>query len=396
MKLIASLFFVILLLGGSVLNIINNLKPLKESIINKELFIKPKETLNEINNQVTDDFVFKFEFIEIYGYIQRLLGKNEESNFEVIKDTDGGLHYSYFANGPKDVTFLAERVIQLHQDLNESGVEVVALMPPDKYIRGYTRLAKGLPYSYANETADNYLDEVRKEGVRTIDFRESLLNSGIPPGDLFFKTDHHWQIETAFWAYTELIHNMKEMFSIDLDPTSYYTDKSNFNFLTYKNSYLGSMGRKTGTLYTGVDDFTLIYPKFKTDFSFHSENSLMSIDTEGRFEDALVIGYPFNVSNPQFSIEADKYFSYVYGNQAYVHIKNNNNRTGPKVLFIKDSMSVPLAAFLSLTCSDVYLVDPRYYEKDIPTLLNGLGLDYVFVSIYPPNLTEEFFPYYQN
>ena len=68
---------------------------------------------------------------------------------------------------------------------------------------------------------------------------------------------------------------------------------------------------------------------------------------------------------------------------------------GIKVLFIKDSFSLPLSAFLSNVCSDVYLVDPRYYDGDITDLTNKLKTDFVFVTFSPPNLTMEFFNFKQ-
>lgn len=52
---------------------------------------------------------------------------------------------------------------------------------------------------------------------------------------------------------------------------------------------------------------------------------------------------------------------------------------------------MPLSAFLSNVCSDVYLVDPRYYDGDITDLTNKLKTDFVFVTFSPPNLTMEFF-----
>lgn len=61
------------------------------------------------------------------------------------------------------------------------------------------------------------------------------------------------------------------------------------------------------------------------------------------------------------------------------------------MLLIKDSFSLPLAAFLSNVCSDVYLVDPRYYDDDITDLTNKLNTDFVFVTFSPPDLTREFF-----
>lgn len=43
-----------------------------------------------------------------------------------------------------------------------------------------------------------------------------------------------------------------------LDINNYYKDK-------YENNSLGYYGQRTGFLYAGFDDFTMIYPKFRTE-----------------------------------------------------------------------------------------------------------------------------------
>ncbi|EST12698.1 alginate O-acetyltransferase AlgX-related protein [Sporolactobacillus laevolacticus] len=394
-RLITAILFICVLFTYSIMNFMNALDPIKAALSK----VKPapsKQFVDSVNSAIDENVYGKYSMVEGYGYLQKLLGKNEEANFEVVKDNSGSLHYTYFTSKPNPVGDLADRVERLKEGIKDKKARLVVLMPPDKNVRGYTKFPKGIPYSYANETADNFLKAVREKQIDTLDFRTHLLNSGIPAKDLFFKTDHHWKIQTAFWAFSELVSYLNRNDQMNLDPDHYYTNIKNYNQITYKHSYLGSLGAKTGTLYAGIDDFTLIYPKFKTDYTFHSQNSLFKINTSGRFEDALMNGHPFHVSgnNALFSLESDKYFTYLYGNQALVHIVNKQNPKGPKVLFIKDSMSVPLAAFFSTVCSDVYLVDPRYYHGDMSKLINSYKhLDDIFVSIYPEDLNKEFFPY---
>ena len=161
-------------------------------------------------------------------------------------------------------------------------------MPPDKYIKGYTEFPKGIPYNFANETADNLIKGIKDIGIDTIDFREDLLDNGIAKEDLFFKTDHHWTIETAFWAYTKLVDELNYKYNLNLDKYRFYRNKDNYNFIEYKNSYIGSMARKASIYYGGVDDFTLIYPKFTTNFEFMSQTKDRVVNLQGRFEDSLI------------------------------------------------------------------------------------------------------------
>lgn len=350
-----------------------------------------KEFINKIDSVINENVYKKDEYINLYGFTQKLMDKNEESNFEVVKDTNGSLHYTYFTEGSNPVNEMVNAMNVLKKDIKKKDTKLIYLMPPDKYIKGYTEFPKGIPYNFANETADNFIKGIKDIGIDTIDFREDLLDNGISKEDLFFKTDHHWTIETAFWAYTKLVDELNYKYNLNLDKYRFYRNKDNYNFIEYKNSYIGSMARKASIYYGGVDDFTLIYPKFTTNFEFMSQTKDRVVNLQGRFEDSLISTMPFNSEKGHYDLEKDMYSSYLTGNQGFTHIKNKNNSKGIKVLFIKDSFSLPLSAFLSNVCSYVYLVDPRYYDGDITDLTNKLKTDFVFVTFSPPNLTMEFF-----
>lgn len=393
-KLITTIFFVGFLFIFSIKNIIVSYNPIKDILKNEGITLD--EAIKLVETAANENVYKKYSFIYSYGYLQRLMNKNEENNFEVIKDKQGFLQYTYFADKPNPIYDIALRTQAFKNGLKNKETKFIYLMPPDKYIRGYSELPIGIPYNYANETADDFINLLNKNAVDTIDLRENLLESGISLDDLFFKTDHHWKIETAFWEFGQLVNKLNLNYDMNLDKDNYYTNKENYNFIKYEDSYLGSMGRKVGKYYGGIDDFTLVYPKFKTSYSHFSKTGEQEFNLEGRFEDVLLSISPFTLDQGMDSLEVDKYFSYLYGNRGIVHVVNKDNSNGPKILFVKDSLAVPLATFLTTVCSEVYLVDPRYYKEDIPTFINNIdNLDMVFMSFSPQNLTKEFFPFYE-
>ena len=349
----------------------------------------------EVEATISDQVYQKYAFIEAYGYLQKLLGKDEVNNFEVVKAKDGSLNYTYFTSGPNDVATLVARMERLKAAAEETGSKVQYVMTPDKYIDGETEYRTGIPYNYANETADNFLSALALAGVDTLDFRQLMQEAGVYKTDSFFKTDHHWKIETAFWAYTQFVDALDRQYDFDFPDSAYYTDLENYNQITYPDSYIGSMGRKEGILYSGVEDFTFIYPKFDTDFSFYAQGSDNDISVRGRFEEALCFMSMLTGEDP-YDATTDKYFTYMFGNPGFVEITNYDQPDGARVLFIKDSLMVPLVSFFSLGCSKVYLIDPRYYYGNIEDVIRDYAFDYVFVSFSPQNLTEEFFPFYED
>ncbi|MCY6957284.1 DHHW family protein [Clostridium brassicae] len=393
-KFITAVLFLIFLFIFSFLNIRANYKTIKLAVEKTESS-SLKEYILNIEHNVNENIYGKYKFIEAYGYVQKLMDKNEFSNFEVVKDTEGKLHFTYFANKPNPTEQLVAKLKDFQRNIKSPKTKLLYLMTPDKYIKGYTKFPKGIPYDYSNETADQFLNQLKLQGINSIDLREGILESGIKREDLFFNTDHHWKIETAFWGFKKLVKDMNKKYSLQLDKDNFYTDINNYNIIKYDNVFIGSMGRKTGKYYADADDFSLIYPKFKTNYDFNFENNFMKGTFIGRFEEALVGVNPIRKYDVYGShgIIADKYFSYLYGNQPFAHIHNKQNSNGLKVLFIKDSLAVPLISFFSTTCSDVYLIDPRYYKKDALDFINNTQLDFVVVSYSPQDLVDEFFKF---
>ncbi len=203
-KRMTALLFVFFLFAFSAANMRKELPFLWQAVVEwygKETGEKEREELAaDINDAVTEYVAGKHGFVDAYGYVQLLLGKEEEGNFEVVKDREGKLHYTYFAEGIKDTGEYARRAGRLRRMLKAEGTELLYVMPPDKFIAGHTQLSAGLPYHMANETADDFLRRLEGEDVDALDLRKDLTDSGMELSRVFYRTDHHWRTETAFWA----------------------------------------------------------------------------------------------------------------------------------------------------------------------------------------------------
>lgn len=398
-KAITAFAFVGLLFFISLLNLGATYPSLKSDIMKFwNSTGKNKQSLStlvtSLNNTITDQAYHKYAFIETYGYLQKLLGKNEINNFEVVKDKQGYLYYTYFTTGPNDIQVIADRMSRLNQSVSKTGAKVMYMMTPDKYIKGKTQFESGIPYNYANETADHFLSALQKDGVDTLDFRQLMKKDGNYTIDSFYKTDHHWTVQTAFWAFTQLANVLDEKYHFQFPNKELYTNLKNYNQVVYKDAFLGSMGEKEGILYSGAEDFTFIYPKFSTNYNFYAQTGTHEENLSGAFENTIAFDSILEGKGNIYDAQSDKYFTYMAGNPGFVEITNNNEPQGPTVLFIKDSLIVPTAAFFSLGCSKVYMIDPRYYTGNIEKFLADYKFDYVFVSFSPENLTTQFFPFY--
>ncbi len=389
-KRVTMFFFLMCIFVYAVINGKKEFPVLEETFGNMDRTQSLSGQIQAVESVLNENVAGKYDFIDAYGYVQRLLGKQEESNFEVVKDREGKLHYTFFAEKPNDTSEVAGRVVNLAKAVESEGKKVIYVLPPDKYIREHTQFAKGLPYHMANESADLFLGYLSKEGIPCLDLREGLKDSGLELSDVFYTTDHHWKIETAFWASSYFSDWMRENFGEEMDPEGFYGNEGNYNHVVYEKIFLGSMGRKTGRYYAGVDDFTMIYPKFETDYKY-SNTIQPDLEYTGRFEEALMATPIIRQSSNPF--DTDMYMTYLYGNPAFSHIENQKEPEGLNLCFIKDSFAVPFAAFTSLRCHTVDLIDPRYYEEDYEKTLREGDYDYIILMVSPQNLVEEFFPF---
>lgn len=391
-KWVTAVLFLVILFAGAAFNWFHERPALREYLVTTKAV--PQSLGNYISgfeSQINSNVDFRYDFINAYGYIQTVLGKYEENNFEVVKDENGKLYYTYFPDGIKDTAEYVERCVRLKNSIKSKKTRLLYVMPPDKYVEGYTKFPLGIPYNLVNETADAFLKNLNRAGIDSIDFKNYLSESRIAPQDLFYTTDHHWKIKTAFWAADQFFQILQGRYGAQIPNEDLYSNLKNYNVITYPKSFLGSMGRKTGIYYAGVDDFDLIYPQFDTSFVYENSSLEKGLNLTGRFEEAL-LATPV-LRNNASPFDKDLYMLYLYGNPAFAHIKNNKNPNGLKICIIKDSYAVPFAAFASLRCSDIYMLDPRFYQGNMEDFINSTKLDYVLIMYAPDNLADEFFPF---
>lgn len=347
------------------------------------------QLVSNLDSEMGKNAFWENEFNDLYGYIQLVLNKEEIGEFEIVKDKDGKLHYSRMDMRADIRNTLQEAryVNNLKKQVEDNNTEFLYVMPPAKYIRDYTQFSKGLPENLTNETADSLLGRLKNYDITYLDLREYIEESDIEKSELFYNTDGNIKTPTAFWAANVLSDFLENNYGEKLDKEGFYKDADNYNSITYNDIMLGSMGKVTGRFFTDVDDFTLIYPKFATNFLY--ESSMMG-DAQfiGRFEEALLDTTIIRRSNKPY--ETDLNSVYLYGNSAFTHIENQDNKDGINVCIIKDDFAQALATFFSLRCKTVDLIDVRLFDEDYVKKINSGNYDYVIIMISPENINEKY------
>ena len=141
-----------------------------------------------------------------------------------------------------------------------------------------------------------------------------------------------------------------------------------------KDWFLGSQGKRVGTLFAGTDDFELLTPAFDTRFTFSVPSE--GVERTGTMEQTIL--FPQRVAQRDY-YGGNPYTYYGGGDYDLLTIENHLNPGGPRILLVRDSMACAVTPFLACACSRLVQVDTRSYEGDVALLAQELGVDMVLV-----------------
>lgn len=336
--------------------------------------------ISGLESSINENVYARTSYINLYGLSAKLLNKHymidTNATNSVVKDNNDILQFICFQ---VDTTPYVEKIAKLKSVLDEMDTPLLYVQTPLKTIDGYTEMPEGIT-DYANSNTDNFINQLEAAGIDTLDLREDLKEDGLNLSEAFYKTDHHWKTQTAFWAVGEVTEYLKENLGIDLDPEQFYTNSENYESTTYEKNFLGSQGRRVGKYYGGVDDYTLMLPSFDTNYTVTINKANNSTTTEGTFEEAIIKKNLLNAED----IFTNRYASYFGADYPEVIVKNHSVDNNKKVLILKDSFGIPFSAFLSTMVGETRLLDTRYYEGSVEDYVKEYQPDlvlYVYKSI---------------
>ena len=340
--------------------------------------------LEEAEPAVNSDLDRNHLFIQLYGGVQRLSGRRViqdmvEGN-TVARLSTGALNFVNLGTAGQpgdDVRVRAEETADFAAVLEEADIPFLYVAAPQKIQRGVQLLPDGLEES-GNACCDAYLAGLEELGVDYFDLRPLFESNGIYSG-WFFNTDHHWKPEAAFFAWQHLAQALDDRYGF-VTPAA-LTQPANWDKTVLEDFFLGSQGKRVGTLYAGTDDFTLYTPRFDTNLTYASPDG--GFDRTGPFEQSVC--FPERVEERDL-FNGNPYTYYSGGDYGLATMTNHNNPDGPRVVLLRESFSCALAPFLALSCSELTTIDLRHFSGDLVETVKGLEPDLV-LTLYTASTT---------
>ena len=321
---------------------------------------------------------FRKQYIEANGLLHKISSKQfvqDVGSNHITKLNNGHLAMASLKESVIDSKKAADYVIEFNEFAKQENIDFLYISVPNKLYKNNPLAITGVYPQYGDAT--EFLSIIKENGVDCIDIAKEFETAEIDQYDMYFKTDHHWKPEGAFFAFQKTCEFLKNHYGYDID--SKITDINEYKIEKYKNYFVGTEGKRTGSLYSGKDDFSLIYPKFET----HLSMTDVDASKEGSFYEVI---FDLEMFNSEFV-----YCTYLGFDTPLKVIKNSNSFSDKKIMLVRDSFGGTLGPYLSLACSELYMVDLRTEQMtncNIMDYAKELGVDTVVV-LYSNNTLQD-------
>ncbi|MBR4544063.1 MAG: hypothetical protein IKO53_07625 [Lachnospiraceae bacterium] len=320
--------------------------------------------------------------VDAWGAMQKLMCKRMAFGSTVYSDVailDNG--YATMPDLYPDIVPAEEGASDAYEFAKAHGIEFL-------YVQacGKEETDADLPFgveSSAGDKAARMTEFLNEQEIPNLSVRDMLERDGGEWYGYFYRTDHHMRNNAAFIIACEMGRYINEKNGSETDAD--WMNADNYSRTEYKDVFLGTHGRMTGRFFTGLDDYELWLPKWKTKMSLDVPSQ--GIQREGDFEDAFV--YYENLAGYSF----DYYAYYAYLHQDYDHmiLRNENAPNDMKLVIVRDSTAVAVSPFLIHGCSEIHLLDLRYMsaDEDVYGIIEDIDPDWLIYLFGPGYLGNE-------
>lgn len=331
--------FIVFLFTVNIFNMITPDKKFSESE-NRVLAQMPRFTMKnlvsgrfskEFEEYVTDQFIFRDFWVGVKSDIERSILKSENNG--IFFGKDGYLLEKYKKSG-ENLDNNIESINSFSKKLPD--VSTYFLLAPNSVKIYEDKLPLfASPYDQL-KTIDKVKDNLDSE-INFTDVYEIL--NGIKDEYIYFKTDHHWTMRGAYYAYEELCRN------ININPYAI----NDFDTKIVSDSFYGTFYSKANNRHIKADSIEILNLKFPGKYEVYYAD-------EDKGSDTL-----YEVEHLETK---DKYAVFLDGNHSLMTIKSGIKNNKRLVVF-KDSYAHCFIPFLVNHYAEIHVIDLRYYKLDV-------------------------------
>ncbi|MBQ1372529.1 MAG: hypothetical protein IIY70_06305 [Oscillospiraceae bacterium] len=297
--------------------------------------------MQEAERWISDHTVLRDRWVQLMGLSERISGKQENNGV-------------YFAAGDTLISRLDEPDSKLVEK-NLSAVRDFAAHCPVPVRFGLIPTAASvwaerLPAGAETLAESDWIARLYRDfGGQSLDL-EAVLNAHRAE-PVYYRTDHHWTSLGARYAADGIFR------LLDLP----LLEETELEQKTVSTTFLGSSSSKACAWWVAPDEITTMVPE-------------TGIQVESSFSGKPE---PGSLYVPSWLEKKNQYAYFLGGNQPLCVLRTKH--AGPKLLLVRDSYTDSLAPFLCLRCSELHLIDLRYYRDSVQSYVAEQGIDQVLI-----------------
>lgn len=337
-KFIPMLIFILFIGGFSVLNILQKDRSFSE-FENRPLTQFPKFTVKKLlegtfteqfETYVTDQFFGKTFWTALKAKAEQSILKQENNDVYFGKD-------DYLFEKPEELTAQLQKNIDYvnqFQSNNEHFPMTFVLAPTSIDI--YPEKLPPFSKEGKHEEIVNLMKESLHTNIQLINPFHNLRSK--KEEAIYFRTDHHWTMRGAFYAYEAVANKMGfRPYSLD-----------DFQITSVSHQFYGTFYAKGNDLTVPADTIDVFQPDAEIQYKVEADDELI---LESLYDE-------------DFLNKRDQYSYFLGGNHAKTII-TSSVKNGQKLLLIKDSYAHAFVPFLANHFEEIHLLDLRYYHANI-------------------------------
>ena len=228
-------------------------------------FAKEKVSLGVLKNHtdleiwVQEHFPERIVWFELFGLSNKSIGKKVilvDGNPVIQLDNNSLVSGGKYA----DMEYQMEGMCKLEEICEELDIDLLYVNYPGKL--KYENDIEELGYhSYSNKNVQYLLRKMNDYGINTLDIRKDFCRKK-DYYSWFYRTDHHWTTKSGLLTANIIVEKLNNDFGYQIDKALLNEDQ--FAYEHYSKCWLGETGRRLSKSYSGLDDFTVIRPRYKT------------------------------------------------------------------------------------------------------------------------------------
>lgn len=279
---------------------------------------------------ITDQFPGRDSWVLLKMDVERLLNKQEKNG--IYLGQDGYLLERYELNE----RWLRQNLQYVNGFAANTGLPTALLLVPTATAIYPEKLPPGAP-SDEQRVAWQLVRESLEPRVQLIDVWSSLLSHKEEP--IYFRTDHHWTMRGAYYAYAALLQQLGR------EPVALSDLQSDI----VSRSFFGTHYAKASWRQLQPDWIEVLRPP-------SSGAVTVYYPAENVRRDTLFVD--------TYLEQVDQYSYFLGGNHGVVQIKTDINN-GRNLLVIKDSYAHCFLPFLAAHYESIHVLDLRYFSPSV-------------------------------